>query len=65
MHGALSLASQGSLQIGPLEVLTGVLSPSWDICTLRGAEQKAARVIRGLEKVACQGRIKRVEVDQL
>lgn len=64
MHWALPLVSQGSLQIRPLEVLTGVLSPSWDVCTLRGVEQKAARVIRGLEKVACQGRIKRVEVVQ-
>lgn len=28
-------------------------------------EQKAARVIRGLEKVACHGRTKRVDVAQL
>ena len=31
---------------------------------MRGVEQKAATVIRGLEKVACQARIKMVEVAQ-
>lgn len=61
MHGELSLASQGSLQIGPLQVLTGILSPSWDVCTLRGMEQKA-RVIRGLGNVALSRKDKKGRV---
>lgn len=46
------------------DIKQGTIS-CWGCCTLRGVERKAARVIRGLEKVACQGRIKRVDVAQL